>query len=113
MSRVSRGLKGFAKYMQTRGFDVRPLYLRPAATVQAWAAGHPWEKTVKTGQTTEGDLAMLILRTADHLRHLAGLHEVFPAMAESAHQAMELILRDPAMPDRPGGEMDSHDLNPG
>ena len=64
----------------------------------------PWEKTVKAGQTTEGDLAMLVLRTADHLRHLAGLKNVFPAMAESARQAVDLILRDPVMPDRPGSD---------
>ena len=101
MSKLSRGLKGFAKHMESRGFPVRPLFLRPAATVWAWASDRPWEQTVKAGQTTEGDLAMLVLRTADHLRHLAGLKTVFPAMAQTAGDAIDLILRDPVMPDRP------------
>jgi superfamily II RNA helicase len=105
MNKFTRGLKGFAKYMQTRGFEVRPLYLRPAATLWRWAVGQPWDKTVKAGQTTEGDLAMLALRTADHLRHLAGLSTVFPAMAASAREAVNLILRDPVMPDRQGPEV--------
>ena len=46
----------------------------------------------------EGDLAMLVLRTADNLRHIAGLQAVFPAMASTARQAIDLILRDPVMP---------------
>jgi hypothetical protein len=70
--------------------------------------GQPWDKTVRAGQTTEGDLAMQALRTADHLRHLAGLSTVFPAMAASAREAITLILRDPVMPDRQGPETLEH-----
>lgn len=43
----------------------------------------------------EGNLAMLILRTADNLRHIRGLYEVFPEAAETAGKAIELIMRDP------------------
>ena len=104
MGNITRGLKGFAKYMESRDFLVRPLFLKPAATVWAWASDRPWEQTVKSGQTTEGDLAMLVLRTADHLRHLAGLKTVFPDMAHTAGAAIDLILRDPVMPDRPSSD---------
>ena len=45
----------------------------------------------------EGDLAMLILRTADNLRHIRDLGRVFPEAAASAARAIELILRDPVM----------------
>ena len=95
---VIRGLRGFAKYMQTRGFDVRPIFFKPAMTVWAWAGGRPWDKVVKSSQMAEGDLAMLLLRTADNLRHLASLGEAFPQMATDARRAIDLILRDPVMP---------------
>ena len=68
----------------------------------AWASGWSWEKVIQAGQMAEGDLAMLVLRTADHLRHIRSLDEVFAPTANSAHEAIALILRDPVMPDRPG-----------
>jgi len=100
---VVQGLRGFAKHMQAGGFEVRPIFLRPVAAVWHWAAGRMWDKTVQAAQMAEGDLAMLILRTADNLRHLAGLKKEFPQMADSARKAIELILRDPVMPEYPAG----------
>jgi len=100
VKRVSRGLKGFAKFMQVHGFEVRPLFYRPALYMWLWASGHEWQKVVRNGRIAEGDLAMLVLRTADHLRHLKALQEVFTHMAASAKQAIDLILRDPVMPER-------------
>jgi superfamily II RNA helicase len=100
MAKVSRGLKGFAKRMQAGGFEVRPLFLRPALNVWAWANGQPWDTIIKAGAMAEGDLVMLVLRTADHLRHIRNLEPVFAEMADSARQAIDLILRDPVMPDR-------------
>jgi hypothetical protein len=38
---------------------------------------------------------MLILRTADNLRHIRALTGVFPEAAETAGQAVEMILREP------------------
>lgn len=101
MDRVVRGLRGFAKFMQSRNFEVRPIYTKPAVTMWAWAAGRPWDKVIEISQMTEGDFAMLVLRTADHLRHLAGLTEVFPHTARAAREAVDMILRDPVIPDRP------------
>jgi superfamily II RNA helicase len=100
VKKVSRGLKGFSKHMQVRGFDLRPLYYRPALYMWAWARGQSWQEVIKKGKIAEGDLAMLVLRTADHLRHLKALQEVFGPMAASAKQAIDLILRDPVMPER-------------
>lgn len=101
VQRVVRGLKGFAKQMQVRGFDVRPIFLRPTLALWYWASNNPWDKAVQAGQMAEGDLAMLALRTADNLRHIVGLRAVFPQMADAAKQAIELILRDPVMPAYP------------
>ncbi len=93
-----RGLFGLMGHMEARGFEVRMIYFRPMLAVWLWALGRPWEKTYQAGQMAEGDLAMLVLRTADNLRHVAGLRAVFPEMADTARRAIELILRDPVMP---------------
>ncbi|MEJ2659131.1 MAG: DEAD/DEAH box helicase [Desulfobacteraceae bacterium] len=104
VTRVIRGLRGFAKYMQVNGFETRPLYYRPTVNMWAWASGWPWEKVIHAGQMAEGDLAMLILRTADHLRHIRTLGRVFSPLAASAGEAVDRILREPVMPERPGLE---------
>jgi hypothetical protein len=43
----------------------------------------------------EGDLAMLVLRNAYHLRHIRRLKEVFPDAARTAAESIESILREP------------------
>jgi hypothetical protein len=45
----------------------------------------------------EGDLAMLIVRTADNLRHIRGLKDVFPEVARTASIAIEKIMREPVV----------------
>ena len=45
----------------------------------------------------EGNLAMLILRTADNLRHIRSLGRVFPSAAATAARGIESILRDPVV----------------
>jgi ATP-dependent RNA helicase HelY len=106
---VVQGLRGFAKHMQAAGFEVRPIFLRPVAAVWRWASGHIWDKTVQAAQMAEGDLAMLVLRTADNLRHVAVLKKEFPLMAASAREAIALILRDPVMPEYPPGTPETAD----
>ena len=78
---------------------MRPLYLRPAATLYAWARGVPWEMVARDFEMAEGDLSMLILRTGDHLRHVRTLNNVFPEAAQCAEEAMSAILRDPVVPE--------------
>jgi len=96
---VREHLGPFAARMSKRGFGVRPLFLKPAATIFSWATGQPWEKVVLHAEMEEGDLAMLILRTADNLRHIRTLGHVFPAAAQTAAAAIELIMRDPVILD--------------
>jgi len=95
---VKRKLRSFARLMIDRGFEVRPLFLRPALTVYAWAAGDPWEQVTRISEMEEGNLAMLILRTADNLRHVRSLARVFPEASATAVEAIELLLRDPVLP---------------
>ncbi|OQX25015.1 MAG: ATP-dependent DNA helicase [Desulfobacteraceae bacterium IS3] len=95
LSKVKRGLKPFAKHMEMRGFEHKQLFLRPAVTIYEWARGKEWEDVFPFSEMAEGNLAMLILRTADNLRHIRSLRQVFPQAAESAEKAIELIMRDP------------------
>jgi hypothetical protein len=55
----------------------------------------PWEEVVELSEGAEGDLVMLMLRTADHLRHIMSLIKTFPEAAEIAGLAIELILKAP------------------
>jgi superfamily II RNA helicase len=92
-----KGLRPFARQMLDQGFEARPLLLRPAVAIYAWATGEPWEKVGSLAEMEEGDLVMLILRTADNLRHIRRLKQVFPEAAETATSSMELILREPVV----------------
>jgi len=95
--RMTRRISPFLQEMLDGGFEARGLYLRPAAALFSWANASPWERVVRISEMEEGDLAMLVLRTADNLRHVRGLAEVFPQAAESAAKGLELILRDPVV----------------
>jgi superfamily II RNA helicase len=95
--RMSGRILPFLEELLAAGFEGRPLYLRPAAALYAWARGGSWEQALEISELEEGDLAVLILRTADNLRHVVGLSEVFPKASESAARAIELILRDPVV----------------
>ena len=97
--RVRRTLAPFARQMHAEGFPFRPLYLRPTAVLYHWVRGMDWDKVVALSELEEGNLAMLILRTADNLRHIRNLGEVFPEAAEAAGMAVDAMLRDPVITD--------------
>ncbi|MFZ5572785.1 MAG: DEAD/DEAH box helicase [Thermodesulfobacteriota bacterium] len=92
---VKKSLRPFAKQMTSQGFETRPLCLQPAVTLHAWADGRSWEDCLRISGLSEGDLARLILRTADNLRHIHNLEEVFPLVARNALAAIEAITREP------------------
>ncbi len=96
-SKVTEGLKHFVGKLVKSKFDVRPLQLRPAATVYAWARGQSWEIALRIAEMEEGDLAMLIVRTADNLRHIRSLKDVFPEAAQTAARSIEKIMREPVV----------------
>ena len=96
-SKLSKGLRPFAARMAQGGFDVRPLYFRPSVAVFAWAQEESWERVLRIAEMEEGNLAMLILRTADNLRHIRNLKDVFPEAAATAAQAIDKIMREPVV----------------
>jgi len=93
--KITKALRPFSKLMATKGFETKTLFLGPAVTIHAWATGQPWEKIVSASEIAEGDLAMLILRTADNLRHIRALKQFFPEAAETAKKSIELIIKEP------------------
>jgi len=97
--RVRKTLAPFARQMHAEGFPYRPLYLRPAAILYHWVRGMTWDEVVTLSELEEGNLAMLILRTADNLRHIRNLGAVFPEAAEAAAAAVDAMLRDPVITD--------------
>ncbi len=60
-----------------------------------WARNVPWEQLLTYVPVNEGDMASLIMRTADHLRQIANLKETHPQLSAVAANAIELILREP------------------
>jgi ATP-dependent RNA helicase HelY len=94
---MRNGLSPLAERKTVHGFPVRPAPLWAAATIHAWAKGLEWERALDIANMTEGDLAMLVSRTADNLRHIASLTSVYPAIARASTQAISLILREPAV----------------
>jgi superfamily II RNA helicase len=95
--KVDSGLAPFAAEMRKKGFAAPTLFFLPAWSVYLWARGVPWDDALKTSQVAEGDLAMLIMRTADNLRHIRNIGQVFPDAAKTSETAIELILRDPVI----------------
>ena len=80
------------------GFESPPMPQWAALALYRWAKGWDWNRMLETTQLDEGDLAMLIYRTADHLRQLAGLGETHPSLSEAARNAVKIIHRDPVAP---------------
>ena len=94
-SRVRNKLTPFLKHMTHCGFVPSELHLAPAITIYRWSTGTDWEKVVKEAGIEEGDLANLVFRTADNLRHIATLKHVFPNEAMAASQAVDMIMKEP------------------
>lgn len=83
--------------LRAAGFFIPPLPFWTMITVYHWAQGDSWETVRELSGMDDGDLAMVILRTADHLRQIESLYETHPRLAASARKGIELILREPVL----------------
>lgn len=92
---AKRSLQSLVVQMKRHGFETRDLYLRPAAAMYAWATEQPWRRAVAILQMADGDMTMLVSRTADNLRHIGTLTTAFPDVARCAREAADRIMRDP------------------
>ena len=95
--KMLHGLHPLREQLRDSGFSIPPLPFWTMATIYQWALGESWEEVRDISGTAEGDLAMVILRTADHLRQIESLSETHPRLAASARKAIELILREPVL----------------
>jgi len=88
---------GMLDNMKEHGFSVPQLQFWPAAALFTWAGGEAWENVIRLTGVDEGDLAMLIYRTADNLRQIASLEKTHPGLAEKARRTIDLLLREPVV----------------
>lgn len=83
--------------LHAEGFETPPLPFWTVVTVFHWAKGEAWDTVKNLTGIDEGDLTMVILRTADHLRQVESLTETHPNLAASAREAIDRILREPVL----------------
>jgi len=84
-----RGLKS------KRGFENPMILFWPGAALFLWTKGVPWEQLLFFIPVDEGDMASLVIRTADHLRQVTNLKDTHAELASTAEKAIDLILREP------------------
>ena len=80
---------------QKRGFENPLIMFWPSAALYLWARGVPWDRLLEFVPVDEGDMASLIMRTADHLRQVTSLRDTHPLLASVAEEAIVQILREP------------------
>jgi Superfamily II RNA helicase len=83
--------------MMEAGFVVNPLQFWTSSILYDWARGTPWDELVEKTGFADGDMAMLILRTADNLKQISSLKESHPDIATLAEKARKIILREPVV----------------
>jgi superfamily II RNA helicase len=93
--RVSTTVRPLLKRLEEAGFPARPLYFWTSWVLYEWAKGGDWDEIIARAGIADGDMAMLVLRTADNLRQIMSLRDVHPDIAERAEKARESILREP------------------
>jgi superfamily II RNA helicase len=78
-----------------RGFSNPQIPFWPSVALFLWAKGVEWKELLFALPIDEGDMASLIVRTADHLRQVTNLRETHPDLSLTAGRAISLILREP------------------
>jgi len=95
VNRMKRELKDLLRRLKQRGFDTPEIPVWPAVAAYLWAQGTSWEGLIRALGMEEGDMAMMIVRTADHLNQIQGLRGSHPDLSDRAREAVPLILREP------------------
>lgn len=96
-NRIIESMDDIRNLKVARGFEDPPILFWPAAALFLWAKGAQWEQLLYRFPIGEGDMASVIVRSADHLRQVANLRESHPGLAIVAERAIELILREPVL----------------
>jgi len=96
-ARLARALRPLRGRLRAEGFPVGEISFMPAAALYIWTSGAEWQEVLGLSGLDEGDLAMLIYRTADNLRQLEGLEQTHTELAHTATQAIQALLREPVL----------------
>lgn len=97
--KMLESLQPLKEHLKAAGFTTPPMPFWAVITVYHWALGAAWESVREISGMDEGDLAMVILRTADHLKQIESLSDTHPRIGASARKAINLILREPVLVD--------------
>jgi ATP-dependent RNA helicase HelY len=95
--RMAKTVKPLSQRMEQAGFAVQPQSLWTSVVMYEWARGGDWDDIIQMAGIADGDMAMLVLRTADNLRQIMSLRQTHPEMADIALKAREVILREPVV----------------
>lgn len=95
--RMKDAIEGLLQLKARHGFEVPQIQFWPAVALYVWAGGAPWEEVIRLTSVDEGDLAMLVFRTADNLRQIASLQQTHPVLAGKARRTLERLLREPVV----------------
>ncbi len=90
-------VRPLSRRLESAGFVGAKLYTSVGVVMYNWAQGCNWDEVIKNTGIAEGDMASLIMRTADNLRQIASLKESHPEVAACAYRAREAILREPVL----------------
>lgn len=90
-----------SRRMKEAGFNVKPLPPWAAVAVYRWARGVDWTLITTQLKMADGDLTMLISRTADNLNQIASLKSSHPDIASCAAAARRTLLREPVVFEEP------------
>jgi len=93
--RMMGTLRPLAQFIISKGYPIPAILFWPAASVFLWTEGVDWDDLAVNVTADEGDLAMLILRTADHVRQLLSLEDEEPELVGTAKEALQLLMRPP------------------
>jgi superfamily II RNA helicase len=88
-------IEGIRRMKVKRGFENPQFLFWPAAALFLWTKGTDWDELCHVIPVDEGDMASLMVRTADHLRQVTNLADSHPALSSTAERAITLIMREP------------------
>ncbi|MBP8980599.1 MAG: DEAD/DEAH box helicase [Syntrophobacterales bacterium] len=93
--RMAATVRPLLRRLEEAGFPTRHLYFWTSWVIYEWAGGGDWDEIISRFGIADGDMAMLVLRTADNLRQIMSLRDTHPEIAARAEAARAAILREP------------------
>jgi superfamily II RNA helicase len=97
LKKILLTVRPLAHRLEKERFATAKLYPSAGMAMYYWAQGKSWDTVIKATGIAEGDMATLVLRTADNLRQIAALKDIYPEIAACAYRAREAILREPVL----------------